>query len=481
MIWSFLKFAVFIGLALAVAFGVDFILGTEGGMDLQFGTYAWHFSPIETVLLALLFALAVWAAIWMIGLLIAILRFVFGDNTAVSRYFDRRRTRKGQQALEEGIVALAAGDGRTAMKRAAAAERLLENKAVSQLLAAQGAQLAGDTARAEDHFKELLAHEQTRFVGIRGLMQQRLETGDTETALKLARKAFETNPTHDATLETLFDLQSEEHDWKGARETLRARIRTKALPKDVGNRRDAVLSLADALASEDANEARDAALAANRIAPALVPAAVAAARHLAAAGETSKAVKVIRKAWAANPHPDLAAAYAALAPDEDPQTRMSRFTSLLRLAPDATETKLTRAELLLAAEDFPGARKALGDLAETDPTARSLSVMAAVERGSGAPEADVSAWLAKAVAAPGGEAWICDKCDKINESWGPLCDHCGSFDTLSWRRPPVNASARTAAAAMLPVLMQSPAVADVTDADDVEAASADSNTDSGTV
>ncbi|PJN92361.1 hypothetical protein CNY89_30355, partial [Amaricoccus sp. HAR-UPW-R2A-40] len=41
--------------------------------------------------------------------------------------------------------------------------------------------------------------------------------------------------------------------------------------------------------------------------------------------------------------------------------------------------------LALADEDFPAARKALGDLAETQPTARSLAIMAALERGSRSP------------------------------------------------------------------------------------------------
>jgi 1-deoxy-D-xylulose-5-phosphate reductoisomerase len=42
---------------------------------------------------------------------------------------------------------------------------------------------------------------------------------------------------------------------------------------------------------------------------------------------------------------------------------------------------MLKSELLIAAEDFPASRKALGDLWETDPTARSLTIMAAIERG----------------------------------------------------------------------------------------------------
>ena len=55
------------------------------------------------------------------------------------------------------------------------------------------------------------------------------------------------------------------------------------------------------------------------------------------------------------------------------------------------------AELHIAAEDFPEARRALGDLAETNPTARSLTIMAAIERGEGSDDAVVRGWLAKAL------------------------------------------------------------------------------------
>ena len=41
------------------------------------------------------------------------------------------------------------------------------------------------------------------------------------------------------------------------------------------------------------------------------------------------------------------------------------------------------AELHIAGRDFPSARQALGDMAEPHPTARVLTLMAAIERGEG--------------------------------------------------------------------------------------------------
>ena len=57
--------------------------------------------------------------------------------------------------------------------------------------AGRAAEAAGDTKRATEAYKTLLSDDKTRFVGIRGLMQQKLAEGDRETALKLAEKAFQ--------------------------------------------------------------------------------------------------------------------------------------------------------------------------------------------------------------------------------------------------------------------------------------------------
>lgn len=107
----------------------------------------------------------------------------------------------------------------------------------------------------------------------------------------------------------------------------------------------------------------------------------------------------------------------------------------MRQNPDSEETRLLRAELLLANEDFPGARRALGDVATKHPTVRSLSILAAVERGEGMDDAVVRGTLARALVASRGPQWVCDKCHNVMADWAPVCDSCGGFDTLTWREP----------------------------------------------
>ena len=129
---------------------------------------------------------------------------------------------------------------------------------------------------------------------------------------------------------------------------------------------------------------------------------------------------------------------------------------------------MLQAELQIAAEDFPAARRALGNLADEAPTARVLTLLAAIERGEGADDSVVRGWLTKALTAPRGPQWICDNCQHIHASWNATCSNCGSFDTLSWKTPPENEMAMPVGTEMLPLIVGQSTVAAPTLAEVVE-------------
>ena len=56
---------------------------------------------------------------------------------------------------------------------------------------------------------------------------------------------------------------------------------------------------------------------------------VMAARLAIADGKAKQAEKIVKAAWATDPHPDLAAAFAEIAPGETPAERVKRFRPLL--------------------------------------------------------------------------------------------------------------------------------------------------------
>ncbi|MDG1168200.1 MAG: heme biosynthesis HemY N-terminal domain-containing protein [Sulfitobacter sp.] len=456
MLWSLIKIIAFVAAIAAMAWGAGYLLESQGGIQVTVMGTEYSFGPLQSVIAVIVLMIAVWLLLKVFSLLVATLKFLNGDETALSRYFDRNRERKGFDALAEGLMALASGEGKIALAKAQKADKYLNKPALTNLLTAQAAELAGDRRKAEETYRKLVTDEATRFVGVRGIMKQKLAEGDTETALKLAEKAFALKPKHAETGDVLLQLQAEKEDWTGARKTLSTKLKNGQLPRDVHKRRDAVLALSEA--KEIINEgndidAREAAIEANRLSPDLIPAAVMAATGYIEKNKPRNAARLLAKAWSVHPHPDLAAAFAAIAPDEKPAERIKRFAALTKSQPDHPETRMLKSELHIADEDFPAARRALGDLVEKDPTARSVTLMAAIERGEGASDTVVKGWLARALTVSRGPQWICDNCHNIHAEWTPICGNCKSFDTLSWKTPPLTEVAMPGGVQMLPLIV----------------------------
>ncbi len=456
MLWSLFKILVFVAIIGLLALGGHFLMQTSGGVQITVAGVEYTLGPLQSVIALGVLVFGVWLFFKLLGLLIATLKFLNGDETALSRHFDRSRERRGYEALSDGLMALASGEGRMAMAKASKAEKLLNKPELTNLLVAQAAEMTGDTKKASETYKKLVTNSATRFVGVRGIMKQKLAEGDDETARKLAEKALALKPRHEETQDVLLNLQTKAQDWAGARSTLTSKLKAGYLPRDVFKRRDAVLALSEAKGILDDGasvEQQEQAIEANRLSPDLVPAAAMAARAYIEKGKPRAATKILKKAWEVQPHPDLAHAFAEIAPDESAQDRIKRFTALTRIHPENMETRLILAELNIVAEDFPEARRALGDVVEKQADARGYTLMAAIERGEGASDAVVQGWLAKALTAPRGPQWVCENCHDIQPEWGPVCQNCGSFDTLSWQTPQTPEIATATGVHMLPLIV----------------------------
>ncbi|MBT8408452.1 MAG: heme biosynthesis protein HemY [Alphaproteobacteria bacterium] len=456
MLWSLIKIVLFIAVIAGLTLGAGQLMETGGGVRIAVGDDEFNLQPLQAVVAVVVVLALFWLFLKVLAFGFAVLRFLNGDETAISRWFDRNRERRGFEALADGMMALASGEARVAMTKAAKAERYLKRPELTNLITAQAAEMAGDRRKAKEVYKTLLSDDRTRFVGVRGLMKQKLAEGDTDTAMKLAEKAFALKPRHEETQDVLLRLQADKGDWSGARKTLGAKLKHGSLPRAVYRRRDAVLALGEArdvIAEGKSIEAREAAIEANRLSPDLIPAAVMAARTYVEQGKPKYASRVLRKTWNAEPHPDIAAAFAEIAPDETPQERISRFTALTKVHSTHPETRMLLAELQIAAEDYGKARDAMGDLATGQPTARSLTIMAAIERGEGSPDSVIKGYLAKALSASRGPQWVCDNCQTVPGAWTPVCPECHAFDTLSWREVKSQVSEAQQGAGMLPLIV----------------------------
>ena len=349
------------------------------------------------------------------------------------------RRRRGEIALFSGMTALAAGEGDAALKLGRQAETLLDQSPLPLMLSAQAAQQAGDAGEAARLYSRMLDQPDTEFLGARGLLVQALRAGDTQAALRYARRAQALRPGSPWAQNLLFDLQSAAGLWHEAQATLEDASRRKVFDKSTGRRRKALTVFAQAREADDAGETEKAAgLArdAHALAPNFVPGALLAARHFQAGGESGKAARVLEACWRASPHPELAALYLALQPSDDPARRVRRITRLDRLNAGHREGHVALAGVLAAARRWHEAHAHLDKALAEREEPRLLRLMTQIEEGEHGPGA-AGSWRQKVSAARPDDTWVCTGCGTVTPAWGPHCERCGRFDSLAWGPPPV--------------------------------------------
>lgn len=381
-----------------------------------------------------------------IGVIVAILldrlwRWIAGAPGRFVLWKNARREKNGYAALTRGLVAVAAGDPKRALREAALADRLLGAPPASLLLSAQAAQLAGDEAAARKHLEAMRASPETEFAALRGLVALAMREGRDADALDLARRAREIRPDATWVAGALIELETKGGHWIDAERTIDTARRAKLLPAPEADvKRAAVLHEAARLheAKGDRREAIRAAERAFKLAPDRPEIAVALALLYARDGKARAAGSLVEKEWARRPHPALIDAYRRARPVAGALQWIKQVERLAKLAPTHAYSHAAMAEASLAAELWGEAKRhAEAAIAAEGGEARAAlcRLMARIEEESGGDAAASKAWLARASDAPADPAWTCQSCGHPHAEWRALCGRCGAFDKLAWAAP----------------------------------------------
>src|SRR5262249_42830206 len=162
--------------------------------------------------------------------------------------------------------------------------------------------------------------------------------------------------------------------------------------------------------------ARELAAEAAKLAPDLVPAVALSARLEGREGNLRRANKLVEKAWALQPHPDLAEVYAELSPGDTARDRLKRVKALAKKAPASPESIFAVARAAIDANDFQQAREMLEPML-ADPTQRTCLLMAEIEAKEFGDHGKAREWTARAVRARRDPAWVAD--GYVSDQWLP--------------------------------------------------------------
>jgi len=417
----------FLVLVGSASLGVAWIAEQHGDVSLVWN--GWRVTT-SVPLFALAFgtAVVVAIAIWSVA------RGLWRLPGHVRRRHRERRHARGRHAITHGLIAIGTGHTAAALEHAEAAKRHAADDPLALLLHAQAAQLSGNRVGAREAFLAMAERADTRLLGLRGLFIEAQRNDDPVAAVAIAEEALKLTRDAAWASHAVLGFRCAAGDWSGALAILDRDNAARAIDNALYQRHRAVLLTARALETEhsDRDASRTDAMEAVRLAPTLVPAAVLASKFLSEQHQLRKAMRLVESAWRANPHPDLAEAYAHVRLGDSAQQRLSRVETLVGRTPNHVEGALALARAAIEASDFAKARKALEPLLAT-PTQRVAMLMAEIARSEHGDDGAARQWTLRAVRAAHDPAWTAD--GYISDRWRPVSPVTGRLDALQWITP----------------------------------------------
>lgn len=441
-----LRIVLFLVLIALAAAGAAWVADQTGDVILTWGSLR-----AETTVPVFAFGLGLVAvaAIFSWSLLSAIWR----TPGRLRRSRHEKRHARGRHAITHGLLAIGHGDTALARRHAEAARRHAPNDPLALLLHAQSAQLEGNRDEAQRAFRAMAERADTRLLGLRGLFIEAQRADDAVGAVMIAEEAIKLSPSSTWASHAVLGFRCARGDWSGALGILDSNLSAGLIDKAAYRRQRGVLLTARALELEtmDRDVARESVMEAVKLAPTLVPAAVLAAKFQSEAHQVRRAMKLVEAAWLANPHPDLADAYAHVKLGDAARQRLQRVETLAAKTPMAKtpmaktpaaktpadrsghfEGQLAIARAAIDASEFARAREALAPYVN-DPTQRVALLMADIERTEHGDGGRARAWTLRAVRARHDPAWTAD--GYVSDRWRPVSPVTGRLDAFQWQTP----------------------------------------------
>jgi HemY protein len=413
-------------IALAAA-GAAWIAEQTGDVALSWGGWRIHTSlPVFMLALGVVIVAAMLA--W------SILRGLWRAPERVRRRRRERRHARGRHAITHGLLAVGQGDSGAARAHADVARRHAENDPLALLLHAQSAQLEGDREGAQRAFRAMAERKDTRLLGLRGLFVEAQRADDPHAAVAVAEEALKLSPGSTWASQAVLGYRCAQGDWKGALAILDNNLASGLVDKATYRRQRGVLLTARALELEnlDRDLSRETIMEAVKLAPTLVPAAVLASKYQSEAHQIRRSMRLVEAAWLAQPHPDLADAYAHVKLGDSARQRLVRVETLAEKAPGHIESALAVARAAIDASEFARARAVLAPFIAS-PTQRVAMLMAELERSEHGDSGRARAWMLRAVRARHDPVWTAD--GYVSDRWRPVSPVTGRLDAFQWQTP----------------------------------------------
>jgi len=427
-LWFFIQVAV-------IAAGAIWIVQRDGRVSLELMGYTVGMQTGHFILGALVL-------FFILLFLFRLVRGILNIPSVVSDMHAKDKKARGFLALTRGFVAVAAGDTKKASQYAKQAIHYLpKQKGLPILLDAQAARMRGDDGHAKTRFEELLADKDTAFFGIRGLLKNAVDEHDYDTALEYANQAAKLHPKQGWVLKGQYDLQIKTGHYPQAQATLKKLVKLSYISKEQADSDNVAIQHIYASRAFARGEERVGLLyleAAYKIDPFFAPTVCALGKKYLNHNKKAKALKIFKKAWAENPHPDLLFIWDAAKPiakKKQSEKTLKWYADLVALKPDSALGQMAAAQAAMDLGLWGEAKAYLMMAEQLHPSARLYQMRAQVEQQATLNDDDIHNCMDKAARAMPDKVWVCRNTGMVYECWEPIAQPHGDFNSIIWDYP----------------------------------------------
>lgn len=422
------RIIVFLLVILALAFGFSWLADRPGELYIIWQGQRVSMTLMVAAVLVTMLVAAIMFGWWLV-------RTIWTSPQSMTRFFRARKRDRGYQALSTGLIAVGSGDAPLARKMLDRTRGLIssDSEPLIHLLEAQANLIEGKAEDARKKFEKMAEDPETRELGLRGLYLEALRVGAHEAARHYAEKAVEKGPHLPWAAEATLEYRAQAGRFDDAIRLLEGQRVLAGMDRKLHDRRKAVLLTGRALSKLDADPraARDDAHAALKLAPDLVPAAIAESKALIRENNVKKALSVLESAFKLSPNMELVTNHLA-AGGATAQEKVKRAARLEGLRPDAYEALYASAWAALDARDFAAARAKAEAAARISERESVYLLMADIEDAESGDQGRVRHWLAQALRAPRDPEWVAD--GRVSPHWLPVSPVSGRLDAFEWKQ-----------------------------------------------
>ena len=436
-----IRLASWIVMSLIVSALIAWLISIPGTLTIEAAGYTLQ-PRIGTAAFLLLAVAGIVILVW------SLVRRIVSAPRNLARYTSEQRKDQGVEALSDGFIALQAGDPARARMLARDARAKLPANAAAQLLEARADLALGDMPAAREHYRALISNRKTALAALSGLYDQARTQGRNEAALTFAQKAATIAPATGWASAAVLDDLTRRGAWDAALRLVAEDPAPTREDKAEKRRKQAVLETARAREAEGSEPlvALEHAMAALKLLPDFVPAALISARVHVNRGEARKATSLLRRVWRATAHPDIATLYANAQSGASAVDRLKRVKELIESPPNNRGAAIVLARACVDAFDWSAARSALASFSVAAPSQAVCLIMAEIEDGENGDQGKAREWLSRAVRAPRDPVWTAD--GVTADEWEPVSPVTGRLDAFEWKVPVSAVPARTTGAAV---------------------------------